>query len=137
MNFFLKIIQNLIAPYFCINCKKILEANNILCSECIKDIKPKRPFFIKITNKYMLKVYILSEYKNSLKQLVLAKNYFDTLASKQLASLIWKLTDLKNQKFDYLVPIPLHWTRYAQRGFNQSEIIASMLSKKAIFLYGN
>ena len=30
---------------------------------------------------------------------------------------------------DYFVPIPLHWSRYAHRGFNQASIIANYLSK--------
>ena len=31
---------------------------------------------------------------------------------------------------DYFVPIPLHWSRYAHRGFNQAHIIAKYLSKQ-------
>lgn len=30
---------------------------------------------------------------------------------------------------DYIVPVPLHWTRYLIRGFNQSEIYAKVLSE--------
>ena len=29
-----------------------------------------------------------------------------------------------------LCPVPLHWTRYIERGFNQSELIARFLSKR-------
>jgi len=32
---------------------------------------------------------------------------------------------------DYIVPIPLHWTREIARGFNQSSIISDLLSKYA------
>ena len=122
-------IQKIFFPYFCTNCKKYLDENNVLCDKCIKKIKPKKPFVLKITKKYSIKIYILSEYKDPIKKLVLAKNYSDPLPSKQLAKLILKLTDIKNNKFDYIVPIPLHWTRYAKRGFNQTEIMAKELSK--------
>jgi len=27
--------------------------------------------------------------------------------------------------YDYLVPVPIHWSRRSQRGFNQSELLAS------------
>jgi ComF family protein len=29
--------------------------------------------------------------------------------------------------YDYLVPVPIHWSRHSQRGFNQSEVIANHL----------
>lgn len=29
--------------------------------------------------------------------------------------------------YDYLVPIPIHWSRWSERGFNQSELIAKTL----------
>ena len=31
-------------------------------------------------------------------------------------------------KVDYLIPIPLHWSRIVKRGFNQSELLANRLS---------
>ena len=37
-------------------------------------------------------------------------------------------SDIAN-KYDYLVPVPLHKRRYAERGYNQSEILASGISK--------
>jgi ComF family protein len=33
-------------------------------------------------------------------------------------------------KIDAIVPIPLHWTRKRQRGFNQSELIAKVLGER-------
>jgi len=37
---------------------------------------------------------------------------------------------LQHIDFDIIVFIPLHWTRYAARGFNQAQIIAEHLAKK-------
>ena len=37
--------------------------------------------------------------------------------------------DLATEKWDYIVPIPLHWRKRHQRTFNQSERIARRLSK--------
>ena len=31
--------------------------------------------------------------------------------------------------FDYIIPIPLHWTRYAKRGYNQAEEMAYIISR--------
>lgn len=38
--------------------------------------------------------------------------------------------DLKIQSFDLVMPVPLHKNRKAQRGFNQSEILAKFLSRR-------
>lgn len=34
----------------------------------------------------------------------------------------------RDERFDALTPVPLHWRRQWQRGFNQSEVLASALS---------
>jgi ComF family protein len=34
-----------------------------------------------------------------------------------------------SKKYDYLVPVPLHRTRYSERGYNQSEMLAYGISK--------
>jgi len=39
-------------------------------------------------------------------------------------------TQFSDQKFDLLIPIPLHWKRLLQRGYNQALILAQPLSKK-------
>ncbi len=31
---------------------------------------------------------------------------------------------------DIVVPIPLHWTRYAQRGYNQAKVLATTMAKQ-------
>jgi len=40
------------------------------------------------------------------------------------------LQEFSSQKFDLLIPIPLHWKRLLQRGYNQTLILAQPLSKK-------
>lgn len=52
------------------------------------------------------------------------------LASVQLGQLMVEHLLINNPSIDYFVPVPLHWTRYARRGFNQAEIIARELNKK-------
>ena len=74
-------------------------------------------------------VYSVSDYRYPLKKLILSKIFSNYLASYQLAHIIWDKTDIKNLDFDFIVPVPLHWSRYAKRGFNQAEIMAHELSK--------
>ncbi len=40
------------------------------------------------------------------------------------------MTPVSSLSYDVIVPIPLHWTRYASRGFNQAEEIARVIQKK-------
>jgi ComF family protein len=36
----------------------------------------------------------------------------------------------RDERFDALTPVPLHWRRQWQRGFNQSEVLARALSRR-------
>lgn len=77
-----------------------------------------------------MKVFALSDYKDPLKKLILAKGWSDTVASYQMGQLLSELPALQQLDCDVIVPIPLHWTRYAWRGFNQAEEIARVIHKK-------
>ena len=39
-------------------------------------------------------------------------------------------TQFRREKFDVLIPIPLHVSKYNERGFNQAELIAEGISKR-------
>ena len=75
-------------------------------------------------------VLAISDYKDPLKKLILAKGWSDALASYQMGQLLWQYLPLQSLDYDIIVPIPLHWTRYAWRGFNQAHEIARVLQKK-------
>lgn len=119
----------LIAPPFCVHCSTSLSQDLFLCNSCKESIIPIATQELFITDTYQAKVFSVSNYEEPLRSLTLAKQYGNRLASKQLGKLIWQRTDLHAVDFDYIVPVPLHWTRYAWRWFNQAEIIAEELSK--------
>ncbi len=76
-----------------------------------------------------MRVFAASSYDNALRTLVLRKFAQDILASKQLGTLMLDLIDFKLLAPDIIVPIPLHWTRYARRGFNQANVMAKIIGK--------
>jgi ComF family protein len=121
--------HRLLYPSFCRSCNKLIEQNAVFCCECDKKIKPIVSVFLPITSKHSLKVFAVSDYKNPLRSLILKKSFSDMLACKQLAKLILQKTPIKDLDIDYIVSIPLHWTRYAKRGFNQSHVMSSVLGK--------
>ena len=92
---------------------------------------------IPVTKKYHMSVITVGEYKDPLKKLILSKGWSDYAASHELGQLVYELTPIENLQFDLIVPIPLHWTRYAWRGYNQAEEMAKILSEKLNIPYAN
>jgi len=78
---------------------------------------------------HTLKIHAAGAYKTPLKKMILKKFSYDIVASKQLAQLVLSYTPLNTMSVDMIIPVPLHWTRYATRGFNQAHEMAKELSK--------
>lgn len=122
-------MDHVIAPPFCAYCKNFLSTRAIFCIDCYEKIDPIVSVQIPITKTQFMTVIAISNYQEPLKSLILAKSWGDIVACNQLADLIWQMTYFKHMPCDYLVPIPLHWMRYAKRGYNQAEEIAHALSR--------
>lgn len=74
-------------------------------------------------------VYAASDYKEPLKPLILSKIWSNQPACKQLAIIMWNMSGIAHINFDIIVPVPLHWTRQAYRGYNQAYTIAQEISQ--------
>jgi len=118
---------SLVYPFLCRACDRFVAREQVFCSDCFSRIKKIPPSFISLTTNISIKIYSVSDYKEPLRSLILRKKSSDRLAARQLGEI---MSRLDVGKFDYLIPVPLHWTRYARRGFNQSREIACVLSKK-------
>jgi ComF family protein len=94
-------------------------------------IKPIVSTTLHINTTQSIKVFTITAYENPLKKLILAKSWSNIAASNQLGHLIWQLTNVRYAPCDFFVPVPLHWTRFAWRGYNQADEIANVLSKKS------
>lgn len=121
-----------IAPAYCAQCSVFLfENRKILCDECMYTIQPIVSTTMHLNTTQSIKVFTIAAYKDPLKKLILAKSWSNIAASNQLGQLIWQLTNLPYAPCDIFVPIPLHWTRFAWRGYNQADEIAQVLSAKS------
>lgn len=136
--FFLFAVQKLyeyvtyiLFPPYCTHCKRFLSHRMVFCDECYSQIHPIASFPLHVTKKWIVQVMAVADYKKPIKQLILAKGWSDRVASYQLGQLIWERTALHTSQFDYLVPIPLHWRRFAWRGYNQAHEIAQYLAYKS------
>lgn len=117
-------------PSLCRQCFVVITPEDVFCELCMASIQPLVPALLPVTKNSVLTVYSVANYIQPVRSLVTRKFAGDILASKQLADLILDFTPLRKQPIDYLVPVPLHWSRYAQRGYNQAHVMAQHLGKK-------
>ena len=75
-----------------------------------------------------LQVHAVGAYEEPLKTLILAKNRSDYEASAYLGSILWQHSVLPSLQVDYLIPVPLHPRKQAQRGYNQALVMAQEVS---------
>lgn len=122
-------IVDLLSPPLCAYCKEYLVARAVFCASCQAQVRPVISIMLPITATKSAKVFAAAAYQEPIKSLIVAKSWSDNVASKHLADLIWEYTDVRSHQFDYLVPVPLHWSRLVRRGFNQSDEIAQVLAR--------
>lgn len=119
----------LLYPSLCASCSILVVPGDIFCSSCVSLIKPVASRYFAVTKKHSLHVIAAGAYQGPLRTLVLKKLHSDHYAAYQLAQSMLKVIEHSNFAADVIIPIPLHWTRHARRGYNQAEIIARHLSK--------
>ncbi len=116
-------------PPYCPYCRMFLaDEHDVFCKKCFDMIQPVASYPLKITATCEVSVFSIGAYREPLKQLVLAKHQRNQRSAQDLGHLLWHCSDIKNMSFDYIVPLPLHWSRYAHRWYNQAEEIAHVLS---------
>lgn len=123
-----ELVCYIISPPVCYACRNFLQSRTILCIRCDNSIELIAPKMFPINKKYILTVYTVSRYTEPLRPMIFAKYRSDEIVLEKLADIIWHKSVLSMVKVDYLIPIPLHWSRIVKRGFNQAEILANRLS---------
>lgn len=115
------------APFFCFYCRNYGDAD--WCSSCAALIKPILSTRIAIDRLHEIEVHAVSAYEDPLKTLIVAKGWSDYSATVLLGRLMWYFSAIQRIPFDYLMPIPLHTTKLASRGYNQALVLAQEISK--------
>ncbi len=142
-----KEIFDFFLPRFCPSCgKKLIVDEEVICSKCLSNIQRASEsrlhyeFQKKFSHKDIISgfasLYIFEKDKelqsiiHSIKynQRFLTGKFLGELVGKEFNKLfhIWKI--------DYIIPIPLHHLKKAERGYNQSFYIAKGISKQAKIL---
>lgn len=125
------IFKQFLMPDFCALCNQFLRDEILLCSFCFKKVQPVTTKRVLIDKKRSFLIHALSFYHYEFKPLIYAKFYNNRALCQELGMLTYNNTTLRASDFDIIVPIPLHWTRYAWRGFNQAEEMAKAISKQS------
>jgi ComF family protein len=124
-------VQDICSPAYCAYCWALLTVRTPLCHACASLMRSIVSYDLVISEKRSCTVYALSAYEDPLKSLILAKQSRSIISAYQLGQIMAeRLTLPAITAADVLVPIPLHWQRYAWRGFNQAEIIAQSIAHK-------
>jgi len=119
----LKAPQPFLAEYFCVDCKTPF-LNSAPLDEDGRCALCRHGF-----NGFDA-VFAYGEYEGPLRKLI---HVFKYGGVKPLASQLGQLLNgalPREQRFDVIVPMPLHWQKRLERGFNQSELLARWVSKR-------
>jgi ComF family protein len=115
------------SSWFCPECNKSLTSNSSLrlsCNRCGQNLSIRK-CTCEISWDYPFdRIYSIFDYDENLQELVRHIKYRGKKSlACSLASFSPFSTDLKNS-YDAVIAVPLHWTRYRKRGYNQAEWFA-------------
>jgi len=122
-------IHDAIAPAQCAHCHVLLSERDVFCPTCAQRIQLVGSVDLVVTATKRMPIYAVGAYTDPLKKLINAKSFSQRATGAQLGELVARHAMILQKPIDVLVPIPLHWTRYAWRGYNQAEEIARVIAK--------
>jgi len=126
-----KKLESIVFPPCCAICGKLNSKK--CCKDCEKRINSQ--LNLNIENKagyYFEKHMYLFKYKNEIRNLILDYKFRDKSYLYELfAKIITKNEKICGilEKYDIIIPVPIHKKRKKQRGYNQSELVARQISK--------
>ena len=131
---FLNIASNLFFPQTCAICDKICD--EIICNKCKIKLKytiyPNRKCFLDRKGIFYDEHMHICKYNGIIKDKIRKYKFKDNAyLYKFFAQIIYTNKKVMQyiQKYDYIIPVPLHKYRYRESGYNQAYLILKELSK--------
>lgn len=126
-------ILDFLFPKKCLSCKK---SGEYMCGNCIK-----RTSFGGNTYLKGLNIFSVWKYEGVIKKAIVAIKYkLATDVAEELVSALMvssknnklfdKFINFNNSKRIFLVPIPMHWRKENERGFNQTIVLGKLVARK-------
>lgn len=120
-------IVQILYPTLCIGCAHVIPKSLVVCEACLSTITPIPSIRLPVHDNIFLSVYACAPYIPPIKRLITSKFSHNPSPTYYLAQLMHMLMPREHLQADLFVPIPLHWRRYAHRGFNQAYVLAQTL----------
>src|SRR3989338_4567755 len=128
-----KVAKDYLFPIFCLGCGV---EGCWVCESCKNrfEVVDSTEFFDKKMSNIKVLFSALQYYEESLlgKAFKIFKYEFSEEVFCLFESIILKYFEIRLEYFkniDFIIPVPLHPRKYAERGFNQSEMIAQVVGK--------
>lgn len=118
---------DLLFPPRCTGCGRV---DTLWCSQCQQDLDSLPLAAVVQQHPPLSAVAATAYHEGKLQQLVWSFKYDNGLVLAQpfAGRMIKRLHEL-NWTFDMIVPVPLHTTRFTERGYNQSQILAENIAE--------
>ena len=140
-------LLDFIAPAHCIVCKKYynyeIKKSKFICNACYDNLNfaiEKELILNKILQNFPQDKCFISEatslisLKNNINYLEIIHSFkylrFQSIGIEFSKLLSQRIIYDNMQNYDYIVPIPIHFAKNRERGFNQSDIIAKTISNE-------
>jgi ComF family protein len=108
----------------------LLARESVFCDQCWQRVSPVVSHEVFLSKYYTMKVFAASAYVDPVRKLIVRKFAGDMRAARQLGEVMVEKTLIRGGRFDIIVPVPLHWLRFARRGFNQAEVASSYVAQR-------
>lgn len=120
-----------IYPNVCGFCNKICKEE--ICNKCRMKIKKYQiNIVIKPPNRYFNELISIFKYEGIIREKILQYKFNDKAYMRNtFAKIILKNKKVCGllKKYDIIIPVPIHKSRKAQRGYNQTQLIASKIAE--------
>lgn len=114
----------------CVICSEYSEEGEALCTKCRKKLKRCTQSFYIGHNEEKYLVWSVFYYSNIVKELIIRLKYkSDFICGEILAKCMLELVKSNELQFDLISYVPMTKKALKKRGYNQSEFLASYLSR--------
>ena len=126
----LSYVADLLYPSICLSCDSFVVDEALVCPSCVSCIQPLANSTEKIDDTHSMTVIAASRYEGPLIRLVMGKQWRQIGSARVLGKLVASRLKTLPTTFDAMIAVPLHWRRYAWRGYNQAYEIAREVRKE-------
>ncbi len=128
----LKAIKETLFPSLCFGCEHLLSVNQrYFCDHCAARRKPIVTRHMSLGKGSCMVVHAVGVYDQPLKPLVTKKFSGSLKAAHVMGQIMADYVQISDLSYDVIVPIPLHWTRYARRGYNQAVVAGREIARRS------